>query len=514
MIAILVIIGLITLLVWHYLHMTSVARKFSSQGIARPPLTLPLLGDVLLFAGLSRTEFPIRFKNLFDRFGNVYHAWIGPLSILMVADANYYKAILRDAVNKPSVYVSLTKDLFGEGLIAASGEKWRVRRKMLNPSFHIKLIESFAKVFDEHSRALVQRLQQHADGKSTFDIFPFIADMTLCIIFETAMGFKSDPNDLDFRKYTSATQDFIFNESERLAKPWLLPRFAYYILAYRNFKKSSAAIAYIRDFHAKIIKTKRQELEERNKNATQAGDNDDKVLDRKRQNFLEILLTSSIDGKPVSDDVIQDEIFTIVMAGFDTSAHTLCYVLYLLSRHPDVQQKAFLEIFSLYGTDRESSITMEDLSKLKYLECVIKETLRVYPTVPFYGRVFDEDIVAVFIDCLDGKIIPGGTALLICPIRSNENPEYFPEPKRFNPERFNGETIKKIPEYAFAPFSAGPRSCIGTKFAIVEIKCTLIRMLLEYEILPFGDPPKPFVYLSYQLQDGLQLGLKPRKYHS
>ncbi|KAL9879424.1 putative cytochrome P450 4d14 isoform 1-T4 [Glossina fuscipes fuscipes] len=506
MIAILVIIGLITLLIWHYLHMRSVARKFSSQGIARPPLTLPLLGDLLLFAGLSRTEFPIRFKNLFERFGNVYHAWIGPFSILMVADANYYKVIMRDAVSKPYVCTSVLKEVIGTGLIVACGEEWRVRRKMLNPAFHIKLIESFTKVFDEHSRALVQRLQQHADGKSTFDIFPFIADMTLCIIFETAMGFKSDPNDLDFRKYTSATQDFIFNESERLTKPWLLPRFAYYILAYRNFKKSSAATAYIRDFHAKIIKTKRQELEERHKNATQAGDNDDKVLDRKRQNFLEILLTSSIDGKPVSDDVIQDEIFTIVMAGSDTSAHTLCYVLYLLSRHPDAQQKAFLEIFSLYGTDRERSITMEDLSKLKYLECVIKETLRVYPTVPFYGRVFDEDIVA------DGKIIPGGTALLICPIRSNENPEYFPEPKQFNPERFNDENINKIPEYAYAPFSAGPRGCIGPKFGMVEIKCTLIRILLEYEILPFGDPPKPFAYVSYQLQDGLHLGLKPRKY--
>uniref|UniRef100_A0A1B0ESN0 Cytochrome P450 n=1 Tax=Glossina morsitans morsitans TaxID=37546 RepID=A0A1B0ESN0_GLOMM len=394
MIALLVIIALITLLAWHSLHMRNVARKFSSQGIARPTLTLPIIGDSLLFANLSRTEFPIHLKNMFERFGNVYHIWVGPFSILMVADANYYKVILRDAVSKPFVYTSVLKKVIGAGLIVVCGEEWRVRRKMLNPAFHIKLIESFTKVFDEHGRTLTQRLQQHADGKSSFDIFPIISDMTLCIIFETVMGFKTDPNDLDFRKYSSATQEFIFNESERMNKPWLLPRFAYYLLRYRNFKKSSAATAYMRDFHTKIIRKKRQELEETNKNATQTGDVDDKVSGTKRQNFLEILLTSSIDGKPVSDDVIQDEIFNVVMAGSDTSAHTLCYALYLLSRHPDIQQKLFLEIFSLYETDRERSITMQDLSKLKYLECVIKETLRVYPTIPFYGRVFDEDIVA------------------------------------------------------------------------------------------------------------------------
>uniref|UniRef100_A0A1A9VSU4 Cytochrome P450 n=1 Tax=Glossina austeni TaxID=7395 RepID=A0A1A9VSU4_GLOAU len=506
MIALLVIIALVTLLVWHYLHMRSVARKFSSQGIARPPLTLPIIGDSLLFLGLSRTEFPIRLKNLFERFGNVYHAWIGPYSILMVADVNYYKVILRDAVSKPYITTYVLKQAVGAGLLVVAGEEWRVRRKMLNPAFHIKLIESFIEVFDEHSRTLTQRLQQHADGKSTFDIYPFISDMAVCTIFETTMGFKPDPNDLDFRKYSSAVHDFIFNESERLVKPWLLPRFAYYMLRYRNFKKSSAATAYMRDFHTKIIRKKRQELEETNNNATQTGDVDDKVSGPKRQNFLEILLTSSIDGKPVSDDVIHDEILTMVMAGSDTSAHTLCYVLYLLSRHPDVQQKAFLEIFSLYAIDSERSITMQDLSKLKYLECVIKETLRVYPIVPFCGRVFDEDKV------VDGKIIPGGTTLIICPIRSNENPEYFPEPKRFNPERFNDENINKIPEYAFAPFSAGPRGCIGPKFAMVEIKCTLIRILLEYEILPFGDPPKPFIYVSYQLENGLHLALKPREY--
>uniref|UniRef100_A0A1A9Z404 Cytochrome P450 n=1 Tax=Glossina pallidipes TaxID=7398 RepID=A0A1A9Z404_GLOPL len=506
MIALLVITAVIALLVWHYLHMRNVARKFSSQGIARPPLTLPILGDALLLLGVSRTEFPFRLKDLFDRFGNIYHVWIGPFSILMVADADYYKVILRDAVSKPFVYTSVLKKVIGDGLIVVCGEEWRARRKMLNPAFHIKLIESFTEVFDEHSRTLTQRLQQHADGKSTFDIFPIIADMTLGIIFETTMGFKTDPNDLDFRKYCSANQEFIFNESERMNKPWLLPRFAFCLLRYRNFKKSSAATAYMRDFHAKIIQKKRQELEETNKNATQTGDVDDKVSGPKRQNFLEILLTSSIDGKPVSDDVIQDEIFTIIMAGSDTSGHTLCYALYLLSRHPDIQQKLFLEIFSLYETDSERSITMQDLSKLKYLECVIKETLRVYPTIPFYGRVFDEDIVA------DGKIIPGGTTLIICPIRSNENPEYFPEPKRFNPERFNDENINKIPEFAFAPFSAGPRGCIGPKFAMMEIKCALVRILLEYELLPFGDPPKPFIYISYQLENGLHLGLKPRKY--
>uniref|UniRef100_A0A1A9Z402 Cytochrome P450 n=1 Tax=Glossina pallidipes TaxID=7398 RepID=A0A1A9Z402_GLOPL len=271
MIALLVIIALITLLVWQSLHMRSVARKFSSQGIARPPLTLPILGDALLFLGLSRTEFPYHFKNLFERFGNVFHVCGGLSSLLMVADVNYYKVILRDTVSKPYLSTYVLKPAIGAGLAAVSGEEWRVRRKMLNPAFHIKQIESFTEVFEEHSRTLTQRLQQHADGKSTFDIFPIIADMTLGIIFETTMGFKTDPNDLDFRKYCSANQEFIFNESERMNKPWLLPRFAFCLLRYRNFKKSRAATAYMRDFHAKIIRKKRQELEETNKNATQTG---------------------------------------------------------------------------------------------------------------------------------------------------------------------------------------------------------------------------------------------------
>ncbi|RZB39252.1 p450 domain containing protein, partial [Asbolus verrucosus] len=140
------------------------------------------------------------------------------------------------------------------------------------------------------------------------------------------------------------------------------------------------------------------------------------------------------------------------------------------------QKIAFEEQQALFGNNRNPTVTYADLQNMKYLELVIKETLRLYPSVPFYARQTNEDLKY-------GNItLPKGDAIVIFAFGIHRNPDYFENPEDFNPSRF-ANIDGKFP-YAYIPFSAGPRNCIGQKFAVLEMKSTIAKILRKFELLP------------------------------
>jgi cytochrome P450 family 4 len=168
-----------------------------------------------------------------------------------------------------------------------------------------------------------------------------------------------------------------------------------------------------------------------------------------------------------------------MFAGHDTTTTTLSFLFYELARNPDIQQRVCDEIREVFSTEGTLHIEgTKDLNRLRYLDLVIKEILRMYPSVVFIARKVTSDFD------FDGYFLKKGETLAINIIAMHYDEKYFPEPEKFWPERFADQEVgpTKIHPFAYIPFSAGYRNCIGQKFALNEIKMTAINILFHFHL--------------------------------
>lgn len=181
----------------------------------------------------------------------------------------------------------------------------------------------------------------------------------------------------------------------------------------------------------------------------------------------------------------------------------------MLSRHKDVQDKLFEEIVNVFGTDKNAKVTHHQLQELKYMEMVIKETLRLYPSLHAIGRYLDQDLK---LD--DGRIIPADTNIILNLHVTFKDPKYFKDPLRFDPDRFSLDNLanEKINPFVFIPFSAGPRNCIGQKYAMLDIKTIVSKVLRNFELVPRCEEPIISFELVSRSINGYQMGLNTREY--
>jgi cytochrome P450 len=201
------------------------------------------------------------------------------------------------------------------------------------------------------------------------------------------------------------------------------------------------------------------------------------------------LLSFGIDSKPpeeagdllgllvatpeLSDDLIRDQLFTMLVAGHDTSTALLAWAVYTLGQEPDVSARAQAEVDNVLGPDAP---TLEALNRLTYLEQVINETMRLYPPLHLGNRRPAVDLE------FQGYRLPAGTRLMYSPFLTHRHPDYWPNPTRFDPERFSPEASKSRPPYSFVPFGGGSRICLGAAFAQVEAKVILARILQQFSL--------------------------------
>jgi len=181
-------------------------------------------------------------------------------------------------------------------------------------------------------------------------------------------------------------------------------------------------------------------------------------------------------GEGMSITQLVDEIKILFVAGYETTANALTFTLYLLAKHPDVQQKVWQEITEI---ESQASNTEELLQKMTYINAVLNESMRLYPPAWIVDRQNVED------DTIASYHVKKGTLIGISLYELHRNPKYWENPEEFNPERFLGEERKNSMQY-FYPFGAGPRMCIGTGFAIYEMCLTLFKIVKKYEIKPIS----------------------------
>ena len=197
----------------------------------------------------------------------------------------------------------------------------------------------------------------------------------------------------------------------------------------------------------------------------------------RRMAFLDVLMHAKTeDGQELSLEDIQEEVDTFMFEGHDTTAAAMTWATYLIGRHPEVQRRLHDELDAVFGDDETRPVTMEDVRKLEYLEQVIKESLRLFPSVPFMGRVTTEDCE------VNGHFIPKDTEIVVYVYRIHHNPDVWDDPETFNPDRFATENSTGRHPFAYIPFSAGPRNCIGQRFALLEEKVILSQLLRNFTI--------------------------------
>ncbi|CAF2948488.1 unnamed protein product, partial [Rotaria sp. Silwood2] len=377
-------------------------------------------------------------------------------------------------INKSPDY-ALLDDWLKTGLLISSGKKWKTRRRIITPSFHdSNILSNCIDTFNEQIDIGLKCFQKLADQNVETNLYPLISAWTLDVICETAMG-KTVRAQTEESEYVQAVIRITDLLALRMRSPWLWPR--------PIFKLS--ALGREHDHLLNIIhKFTRQVIQDRIADFSS-------MHVRHRMAFLDTLIGKMHDEQMSIDD-IQEEVDTFMFEGHDTTATALNFALFMIALHQNIQQRLFEEMQRIFENDNERTCTLDDVKQMDYLECVIKETLRLLPSVPMIGREIQETFQysLIFLNdsffnhffFIDGKTFVKGTTAIIFIYEIHRDPQHFPEPDKFDPDRFSPELVQQRHPYAYIPFSAGPRNCIGQRFAMLEEKVFLSTIIRRFHL--------------------------------
>ncbi|XP_063379604.1 cytochrome P450 4g15 [Cydia fagiglandana] len=513
-------------------HMYELAEKISG------PPGLPLIGNALEFTGGSDDIF----KNLvsksvdYDKEGMV-KLWIGPRLLVFLYDPRDVELILSSHVliDKADEY-RFFKPWLGNGLLISTGQKWRSHRKLIAPTFHLNVLKSFIDLFNANSRAVVEKLKKET---SDFDCHDYMSECTVEILLETAMGVSKSTQDQSGFEYAMAVMKMCDILHLRHTKIWLRPDMLFGLTQYA--KNQTKLLSTIHGLTKKVISRKKEEFKsgkkttilneytESNSSSAEpaketsveglsfgqaAGLKDDldvednDVGQKKRLAFLDLLLESSQSGVVISDEEIKEQVDTIMFEGHDTTAAGSSFFLSMMGVHQDIQDKVIEELDQIFG-DSDRPATFQDTLEMKYLERCLMETLRMYPPVPIIARHIKQDITMPS----NGKKIPAGTTVIITTYKLHRRPDVYPNPNKFDPDNFLPERSANRHYYAFVPFSAGPRSCVGRKYAMLKLKIILSTILRNFRVQ--SDLKESDFKLQADIilkrAEGFKVKLQPRK---
>ncbi|MCZ8512283.1 cytochrome P450 [Paenibacillus filicis] len=440
------------------------------------PKGLPISGNLLAFR-----KDPLGFLVKAQReFGNVVDIRFGPSRhVYLISDPDQIKEVLmtKQRSFRKAKGLQTAKAVVGEGILTSEGDAHMRQRRLMQPSFRQNRIGQYAGPMVEETLSM---LQSWRDGEHRI-ITEDMMQLTLNIITRTMFGTSISSGVDQIGHAIEVGMKYVSHKATSFIDlPESLPT-----KSNLEFKQSAQTLD-------RVIYNI---IEERRKNP-----------DASRGDLLSMLLSvrDEEDGTGMSDKQVRDEVMTIFLAGHETTANTLSWTWYLLSQHPEVESKLIDEIDQVLG-DRE--VTYEDLDKLKYVEMVIWESMRVYPAVWSINREVTEPVE------IGGRMYKPGDTLMMSQYVMHRNPEYYDEPDRFRPERFEGDLLKRIPQFAYFPFGGGPRVCIGNNFALMEAVLLLVTILKRFKLrlAPYHSPVEPEPLVTLRPKNGLTIVLEARK---
>jgi cytochrome P450 len=363
--------------------------------------------------------------------------------VLQSNSANYRKG--RD--------YSILRLSLGDGLLNSEGARWQRQRKMTQPAFQSQQVAAFTRIMAEQTASLLSRWDFFASEGRVFDVVPELMGLTLSIVSQALFTANLESD-------TAAIQDMLAVGREySVNRAWSVIRLPLAVPTPRNRKYRRS----IGDFHAIIDRL----IAERRSAPVRPAD------------LLTILMEArDEDGASMSNRQLRDEISTLLTAGHETTTLVLAWACLLIAARPEVAERIAAEIAFLNG----NAPSYEELSKLRYTRTVVEEVMRLYPPVWVISRT------AVQADSIGDHRIAAGSEILIFPYITHRHPKWWTEPECFCPERFALENSSSRPRFAYLPFGAGPRTCVGLNFAITEILVVLIMVLQRFRVELAIDP--------------------------
>ncbi|KAH7644730.1 cytochrome p450 4v2-like [Dermatophagoides farinae] len=490
--------------------------------IPGPPVNpwVPWLGHAYIVLDLDRCHYQhgtyaliyqmVSSVNKIYQQEGICRMWIGLKPLVLLYRPDDVEVILNsNTLTQKSAEYRFLNSWLGEGLVTSGRQKWRSRH--------------FLPIINEQSNILVAKLNRLTTNANNdtieMDVVPIITLCMLDIICETAMGVKLNLQANSNHEYVEALYNISRIFLIRLMRPWLWPNITFNISSYgRLFNRS---VEQTKNFTMKVIKERRNEWMKFLSNHNHNDDEHESMVDdfdmiktskffknSNRLAFLDLLLQHHLVTKKLTLEDLREEVDTFMFAGHDTTSHAISWTLYMLGIHQDIQQKVRDEIDMVFDCSESNiDLSIDEIKQLKYLDCVIKEVQRIYPTAPFIGRDLSEDTK------INGYIIPKGTTVGIFTYVLHRDPEIYPEPEKFLPERFLPENCSGRHPFSFIPFSAGPRNCIGQKFAMNEVKIVIAKIIRHFYLRSI-DPRDKLVIVGEMILrsiNGLKISFIQRK---
>ena len=433
----------------------------------------PLLGDL----PAARRD-PLTFHARAALAGDIVRLRLGR-DVYLLNHPDHVQRVLHDNHTnyRKSFFYARMKPLLGEGLLISEGGAWRRKRRLAQPAFHRERLATFAGIMVEHTNATLDRWSGAAVRNEPLDVAAEMKRLTLTIVGHSLFGF-----DLlgQAEEAGQALTEALRITNDRF---WSLVYLPPSIPTPSNIRFARSMRVLDRVVNDVIA-------------ARRSGPT--------RPDLLGMLMEARDveTGEGLSDRELRDEVMTMVLAGHETTANALSWAFHLLSGAPSVDQSLHHEAASvLDGSDP----TVEALPRLETASRVSQESMRLYPPAWAFGREAVED------DVFGAIRIRAGTALTICPWVLHRDPRWWDEPDRFDPDRFRPEAVKGRPRYAYVPFAAGPRMCIGNAFAQMEMQIVLAMVAARYRLAQVPGRPVEFeASVTLRPRKGIWMTAHPR----
>uniref|UniRef100_A0A8D0KXE7 Cytochrome P450 3A n=1 Tax=Strix occidentalis caurina TaxID=311401 RepID=A0A8D0KXE7_STROC len=437
---------------------------FKKLGIPGPR-PLPFFGTSLEY----RKGF-LEFDNeCFQKYGKVWGIYDGRQPVIGVTDPQIIKSVL-----VKECYSTFTNrrhiDLAGvlhNAVSLAEDEQWKRIRTVLSPTFTSGKLKEMFPIMKHYGEVLLKNVQKRVEKDNTVPVKDIFGSYSMDVVTSTSFGVNIDsmnnPKDPFVREMQKLVKFDLFDPIFILSFvfPFLVP-----LLAKMNvsFFPSDAV-----DFFMRSIAKIKQDRE--------------KETHKGRVDFLQLMIESKNSTsnesseanhsyKALTDSEILSQAFIFIFAGYEPTSNALGFLAYELALHPDVQQKLLEEIDTILPN--KAPLTYESMMQLEYLDMTLNETLRLFPLGGRLERACKKDVE------INGVTIPKGTIVMIPPYTLHRDPEYWPNPEEFRPERFSKENKEAINPYTYLPFGAGPRNCIGMRFALLTLKIAITILLQHF----------------------------------
>jgi cytochrome P450 len=410
-------------------------------------------------------------------YGDAVKISIGPKKLYFFNHPDHAKHILADNAANYHKGIGLiqAKRALGDGLLTSEGDLWRTQRRTVQPVFQAKRMAVQAGVIADEAGRLVERLRSF-QGKGPVDVIPQMTGLTLGVLGRALL-------DAELGGYTSighsfeAVQDQAMFEmvSLSMVPTWVpLPKQLRFRRARRDLERIVGQL-----------------VAERDANPTDGDD----VLSR-------LIESTRAERDPsVGRRRMRDELVTLLLTGHETTASTLGWTFHLVANHPAVWERLHAEAVDVLG-DRPP--TYADLHRLTYTAQVVDEAIRLYPPVWILTRLAQAD------DEVGGYHVPAGSDVMVCPYTMHRNPAFWDEPEKFDPDRFDPASAVHRPRYAYIPFGAGPRFCVGNNLGMMEAAFVIAMVARDLRLatLP-GHRAVPEPMLSLRMRGGLPMTVHP-----